>query len=117
MNFPLRNALLNCRLCFQKNTNLFISSDSDKIRTHNDLVSTKTLNHLAKLAKWLSCLVGTYLYCAFDCMLSSYHVQVLEWIHTKIQMTEFYHLDEPYALLFKLFHLEQIRDIQNNYLR
>ena len=51
MNFPLRNALLNCRLCFQKNTNLFISSDSDKIRTHNDLVSTKTLNHLAKLAK------------------------------------------------------------------
>ena len=31
-------------------------------RTHNHLVRKPTLNHLAKLAKWLSCIVGTNLY-------------------------------------------------------
>ena len=30
--------------------------------THNHLVRKQTLNHLAKLAKWLSCVVSTYLY-------------------------------------------------------
>ena len=34
---------------------------------------------LPKLAKRLSCLVSIYLYCAFDCMLLSYHVRVSEW--------------------------------------
>ena len=57
-------------------------SDSNEIRTHNHLVCKQTLNHLAKLAKWLSCVVSTYLYGAFDCMLLSYHVRVSEWIHT-----------------------------------
>ena len=33
--------------------------DSKGIRTHNHLVQKQTLNHLAKLAKWLSCAVGT----------------------------------------------------------
>ena len=31
-------------------------------RTHNHLVHKRTLNHLAKLARWLSCVVSTYLY-------------------------------------------------------
>ena len=44
-------------------------SDSSEIRTHNLLVRKRTLNHLAKLAKWLSCVVSTYLYGAFDGML------------------------------------------------
>ena len=57
-------------------------SDSNWIWTHNHLVRKQTLNHLAKLAKWLSCVVSTYLYGAFDCMLLSCHVQVSEWIHT-----------------------------------
>ena len=57
-------------------------SDSSKIRTHNHLVHTGTLNQLAKLAKWLSYVVSTYLYSAFDCMLLSCQVQVSEWIHT-----------------------------------
>ena len=50
--------------------------------THNHLVPKWTLNHLAKLAKWLSCVVSTYLYDAFDCMFLSYHVHISEWTHT-----------------------------------
>ena len=36
--------------------------------THNHLLRKQALDHLAKLAKWLSCIVRTYLYGAFDCM-------------------------------------------------
>ena len=36
-------------------------SDCNLTRTHNHLVHKWTLNHLAKLAKWLSCVVNTYL--------------------------------------------------------
>ena len=50
-------------------------------RTHNHFVHKQTLNHLAKLAKWLSCVVSTYLYGAFDCMFLSCHVRVSAWIH------------------------------------
>ena len=45
-------------------------------RTHNHLVHKRTLKHLAKLAKWLSCAENTYLYGAFDYMFSSCHVCV-----------------------------------------
>ena len=48
------------------------------------LACKKTLNHLAKLAKWLSCAQSTYyrvLY-SFDCMLLSCHVQFSGWIYT-----------------------------------
>ena len=41
------------------------------IGTHNQLVRKQTLNHLAKPAKWLSCVVSTYLYGAFDYILLS----------------------------------------------
>ena len=51
-------------------------------RTQNHLVLKRTLNHLAKLAKRLSCVLSTYLYGAFDCMFLSCHVRVWEWIHT-----------------------------------
>ena len=50
---------------------IWILSDSNVIRTHNHLVRKRTLNHLAKLAKWLNCVVSTFLYGAFDCMLLS----------------------------------------------
>ena len=50
-------------------------SDCNGTRTHNHLVCKRTFNHLAKLAKWLSCVVGTYLYSAFDCMFLSCHVR------------------------------------------
>ena len=36
--------------------------DSSGIQTHNHLVSKRTLNRFAKLAKWLTCTVSAYLY-------------------------------------------------------
>ena len=56
-------------------------SDSNWTRAHSLLVRKRTLNHLAKLAKSLSCVVSTYLQGAFDCMFLSCHVRVSEWIH------------------------------------
>ena len=35
-------------------------SDSSENRTQNQLVSKRTVNHLAKLTKWLSCVLSTY---------------------------------------------------------
>ena len=63
-------------------------------RTHNHLVHKRTLNHLAKLAKWLS----TYLYGAFDCMLLSCHVEcgfTLKRVRTRQE-----HTDKLHFLLF-----------------
>ena len=54
-------------------------SNSNGIRTHDQLVCKRTLNHSTNLAKWLSCAVSTYLYVAFDSMLLSCHERVLEW--------------------------------------
>ena len=47
-------------------------------RTQNDVVIKQTLNHLAQLAKGLSCVKSTYLYGAFDFMFFSCHVRVSE---------------------------------------
>ena len=57
-------------------------SDRNWTRTQNHLVRKRTLNHLAKLVKWLSCVLTTYLSRAFDCMLLSCDLRVSEWIHT-----------------------------------
>ena len=62
-------------------------SDCNGTRIHNHLVRQRTLNHLAKLAKWFSCAVSTYLYGAFDCVFWSCHVRVWERIHT-LQLRE-----------------------------
>ena len=59
-----------------------IWSYSNGIRTDIHLVWKLTLNHLAKLTEWLTCVVTTSLYGAFDCMLLSCHVRVSEWIYT-----------------------------------
>ena len=76
---------LNVRELLARNRHhIWSLSDSDGIRTHNHLVHKRTLNCLAKLAKWLSCVVSTYLYGAFDCMLSSCHMKVSEWIYITI---------------------------------
>ena len=66
-------------------------SDCNGTQTHNHLVCKWTLNHLAKLAKWLSCVVSTYLYGAFDCMFLLCHIRVSEWIHTQ-QLPEYQEL-------------------------
>ena len=57
-------------------------NDSSKIRSHNYLVCKRTLNHVAKLAGWLSCFVSTYLYGAFDCVFLLCNVRDSEWIPT-----------------------------------
>ena len=57
-------------------------SECNWTQTQNHLVLTRTLNHLVKLAKWLSCVLSTYLHSAFDCMFLSCHVRVSYWIHT-----------------------------------
>ena len=58
------------------------SSDCSWTPTQNQLVLKRTLNHLAQLAKWFSCVVSTFLYGAFDSMFLPCHVRVWEWIHT-----------------------------------
>ena len=67
-------------LLAQSRCHIWNLSDSNLIRTHNHLVCKPTLNHLAKLAKWLSCVVSTYLCDASDCMLLSCLIRVSEWI-------------------------------------
>ena len=49
---------------------LFYFSDNNGIWTYNHSVPKRTINHLAKQTKWLSCVVGTYLYGVFDCIMS-----------------------------------------------
>ena len=61
---------------------LQIFSDWKETRTHNYLVCKRTANHLAKLAKWLSYVVSTYLYDPLDYMFFSFRGRVLEWINT-----------------------------------
>ena len=49
--------------------------------TQNHLVCKGTLNHLAKVAKWLSCVPSSYPCGTFDSMFLSCHVRVSLWIH------------------------------------
>ena len=59
------------KLLAQNRYDMWSLSDCNGIPTHNHLVRKQTLNHLAKLDKWLSCAVSTYLYSAFYYMLLS----------------------------------------------
>ena len=51
-------AFCNLAKAFKHNT----VCDSNSIQTHNELVRKRTLYHFTKLAKWLTCVVSTYLY-------------------------------------------------------
>ena len=63
---PHSNGCLNVKELFVRNRrDIWSLSDSNGIWTHNHLVPKQTLNHLAKLSKWLSYVVSTYLYGAF----------------------------------------------------
>ena len=85
--FQSESTHYSCRnvkeLLAQKRCNIWVLSGSNGIRTHNHLVCKRTLNHLAKQAKWLSFVVSTYLYRAFDCMFLSCHVyhHRVTWCH------------------------------------
>ena len=82
---------------------IWSSSNSNGIRTHNHLVHKRTLNHLAQLLKWLSCVVSTYLYGAFDCMLLSCRIRVSEWTPFSKQATYLKFVSE--VCIWSLYHL------------
>ena len=67
----------------QKRPNIWSLSDSKwtGIRIHS--VRKRTLNHLIKRAKWLSCVVIICLYWSFDWMFLSCPLRVSEWLHTQ----------------------------------
>ena len=68
---------MNVKVLLARNRcHIWSLSDSNWTRTHNHLVRKRTLNDLAKLTKWLSCAVSTYLYGVFDCTFLSCHVGV-----------------------------------------
>ena len=77
------HSCLNVKELLVRNRRKIISlSDRNGTRTHKHLVHKRTLSHLFQLEKWLSCVVSTYLYGAFDCLFLSCHGRVWEWIHT-----------------------------------
>ena len=51
-------------LLAQSSHNIWTLSDRNGTRIHDYLVRKRTLSHLVKLAKWLSCVVSTFLYVA-----------------------------------------------------
>ena len=62
--------------------NLWSLSNCNWTRTQNQLLRKRMLNHLAKLTKWLRCVLSTYLHGPFDCMFLSCHVRISKWIQT-----------------------------------
>ena len=65
-------------------------SNCNWTRTHNHLVRKRTLNHLAELAKWLSCVVSTYLHGAFDwCSYVTYAFQSESTLYSYLNITKF----------------------------
>ena len=65
--------------------------DCNWIQTQNQLVRKQTLNHLAKLTKWLSYVLSTYLYGAFIWLyvlvMSCKHLTFRQvWIHSEMRM-------------------------------
>ena len=57
-------------------------SEWNKTQTHNHIFLKKTLNHLAKMTKWFSWIVGKYLYGTFDYMSLPSLIHITEPIHT-----------------------------------
>ena len=84
--FQSESALYIClnvnELLVRNRSNVWSLSDCNGNRIHNHLVRQWTLNHLAKLSKWLSCVVSTYLYGNMTLCFLSCHVRVSEWIPT-----------------------------------
>ena len=66
----------------QNRRDIWSLSDTNGIQSQEHLIQKQTLSHLAKLATRLSCVVITYLYYGFGCILLSYYLRVSEWIYT-----------------------------------
>ena len=81
-DFTLHFYLNVKQLLSQNRRDIWSLNDCNGTRTENHLVLKQTLNHLAKLTKWFSWAVSTYLYATCDCIFLSCHLRVSEWIHT-----------------------------------
>ena len=84
--FQSESTLYSCKnvkkLLSRSSCAIWNLSDCNWTRTKNHLLRKRTLNHLAQLTKWLSCVLSSFLYGAFDCMFLSCHVRFWEWINT-----------------------------------
>ena len=69
-------------LLAQNRCKIWCLIDCSLSRTESLLVRQRTLNHLAKLAKWLTFVVSWNLYGTFDCMFILCHVCFSELIYT-----------------------------------
>ena len=76
LGYNYRNEFLCIRIILSNWQKIMFSNDYNWTRTQSHLVHIRTLNHLAKLAKWLSCVLSTYLHNAFDSIFLSCHVRV-----------------------------------------
>ena len=70
------------KLLARNRRHIWSLSDCNRARTHNHLVCKLILNHLAKLTKWLSCVISTYLYSAFDYMFFPCLTRLSKWVQT-----------------------------------
>ena len=97
------NVLVMSRTCFRVNPHFIVAwmsrnslletgaksaslSDCNRARTHNHLVRKRTLNHLIKLVKWLSFVVSTYLYGAFNTLKKTFYT-IGKLLETFYQLT------------------------------
>ena len=69
-------------------------SDCNWTRTQNHLVRKRTLNHLVKLAKWLSCVLSTYLYGASVVILGT------KWFWVRVQLQSLFIVLHNFTKLF-----------------
>ena len=80
--FQSESTLYSCldvkELLAQNRCNIWSLNDNNGVGTPNHLVCKQTYHYLSKLVKRLSYVVSTYLYGAFDSMLSLCHVRISE---------------------------------------
>ena len=79
--YPLYNCFNVKELLSRSRHVMWNLNDFNYTWTQNQLVRKETLNHLAKLTKWMSCVLRTYLYGAIDCIFLSCYKRISEWIH------------------------------------
>ena len=90
--------------------------DSNWTRTRTHLVHKRTLNHLNKRAKWLSCVASTHLYSAFDCMFLSFQVRVSDKDFQAFRFSDFHvRVSDIQATIECWFTLKGVRDMLRAY--
>ena len=115
--FQSELTLCNClnvkKLLAPNRCDIWSLSDCNGTRTHNRLVRKRTLNHLAKWAKWLSCVVSTYLYGAFYCMfLSLWSFDICSYRESRRSHIFLYDLSKIYTFIQYRKHVLSTNHIQ-----